>query len=50
MTVVHVVANPTAQDFYLACGFKITGEVQTRFGPAPTMLKGIRDAAADSPA
>jgi GNAT superfamily N-acetyltransferase len=40
-TVLHVIANPTAKDFYLACGFRITGEAQTRFGVAPTMVKQV---------
>lgn len=28
----HVVGNPHAQQFYLACGFDIIGTTQTRFG------------------
>lgn len=33
----HVIGNPYAQDFYLACGFSLTGSSQTRFGPALLM-------------
>jgi GNAT superfamily N-acetyltransferase len=28
----HVVGNPHAQDFYIACGFKVIGTTETRFG------------------
>jgi GNAT superfamily N-acetyltransferase len=28
----HVTGNPHAEDFYLACGFKQIGTIQTRFG------------------
>lgn len=28
----HVIGNPHAEDFYLACGFKQIGTIQTRFG------------------
>ena len=28
----HVVGNPHAQDFYIACGFKVIGTIETRFG------------------
>ena len=34
---ISMVANPTAQDFYAACGFELTGSAPTRFGPALTM-------------
>ena len=37
----HVIANPRALDFYRACGFKPSGEAQTRFGPAMTMLRPV---------
>jgi GNAT superfamily N-acetyltransferase len=37
--ILQVVANRRAEEFYLACGFKLTGETQTRLGPAPTMCK-----------
>lgn len=32
-TVLHVVGNPHAEPFYLACGFAMTGTTQTRLGP-----------------
>lgn len=35
----HVVANPRAEKFYLACGFAVSGEAKTRFGVARTMEK-----------
>jgi GNAT superfamily N-acetyltransferase len=35
----HVIANPLAEAFYLACGFAFSGAVQTRFGAARTMKK-----------
>jgi GNAT superfamily N-acetyltransferase len=28
----HVVGNPHAEDFYIACGFKVIGTTETRFG------------------
>jgi GNAT superfamily N-acetyltransferase len=28
----HVVGNPHAEAFYIACGFKVTGSTETRFG------------------
>jgi N-acetylglutamate synthase-like GNAT family acetyltransferase len=33
----HVVANPHMLDFYMACGFVVTGQTQTRFALAPLM-------------
>lgn len=33
----HVVGNPHAEQFYLACGFEIEGTFQTRFGPGLLM-------------
>ncbi len=36
---VHVVANPNALGFYAACGFAVTGETATRFGPGITMQR-----------
>lgn len=38
---ITVVASPTAQEFYEACGFALTGPAQTRFGPALTMRLAI---------
>lgn len=34
-----VVANPGAVAFYARCGFAEAGEAQTRFGPAPVMVR-----------
>jgi GNAT superfamily N-acetyltransferase len=38
----HVVANPAAVAFYAHCGFIADGGTQTRFGPAPTMVRLLR--------
>jgi GNAT superfamily N-acetyltransferase len=38
-TRLHVVANPGAVAFYRRCGFTDAGETQTRFGPAPVMVR-----------
>jgi len=35
----HVVGNPHAQDFYVACGFQLTGAAETRFGPGLLMRR-----------
>jgi N-acetylglutamate synthase-like GNAT family acetyltransferase len=35
----HVIGNPHAQQFYAACGFELTGTVQTRFGVGLSMQK-----------
>jgi N-acetylglutamate synthase-like GNAT family acetyltransferase len=37
----HVVANTQALDFYRACGFEPLGMAQTRFKPAPMMVKRL---------
>jgi GNAT superfamily N-acetyltransferase len=37
----HVIANPQAMGFYLACGFELNGVAQTRFKPAMTLVKGL---------
>ena len=39
LTMIAVVANPTARDFYEKCGFAVEGEVETRFGPAIRMSR-----------
>jgi GNAT superfamily N-acetyltransferase len=39
--ILQVVANPHAEGFYLACGFQVTGAVETRFGPGLTMQRTI---------
>ena len=36
-TSLHVVGNPHAEQFYLACGFSIIGRFETRFGPGLLM-------------
>lgn len=33
----HVVGNPHAEAFYLACGFVVVGAGETRFGPSILM-------------
>jgi N-acetylglutamate synthase-like GNAT family acetyltransferase len=38
-TFLNVVGNPHAEDFYVACGFKLTGTAQTRFGPGLLMRR-----------
>ena len=35
----HVVGNPHAQDFYAACGFRLTGTTETRFGTGLLMRR-----------
>ena len=39
LSLVTVVANPSAQGFYEKCGFAVEGEEQTRFGPALRMSR-----------
>jgi GNAT superfamily N-acetyltransferase len=39
--VLHVVGNPHARAFYLACGFTLTGSVRTRFGEALSMERRL---------
>jgi GNAT superfamily N-acetyltransferase len=36
-----VTANPRAEGFYLACGFELSGQAETQFGPARTMRKSV---------
>jgi ribosomal protein S18 acetylase RimI-like enzyme len=36
-----VIGNPHAYDFYNACGFKIVGTTETRFGPGLLMRKMV---------
>jgi GNAT superfamily N-acetyltransferase len=38
-TALCVIGNFHAQEFYLACGFMVTGGAETRFGPALLMRK-----------
>lgn len=37
----HVIGNPHAEDFYLACGFEPIGTTLTRFGPALLMRRAL---------
>ncbi|HEY2145603.1 MAG TPA: GNAT family N-acetyltransferase [Steroidobacteraceae bacterium] len=37
----HVVGNPHAKQFYLACGFDIVGVFETRFGSGLLMRKAL---------
>ncbi len=37
----HVIGNPHAEGFYLACGFRILGTEQTRFGVGSRMQKPL---------
>jgi GNAT superfamily N-acetyltransferase len=39
LSLITVVANPAAREFYEKCGFAVEGEAQTRFGPALTMSR-----------
>jgi GNAT superfamily N-acetyltransferase len=39
--VLHVIGNPHAESFYTACGFHLTGTVETRFGVALTMRRPL---------
>ncbi|MGO9930933.1 MAG: GNAT family N-acetyltransferase [Steroidobacteraceae bacterium] len=40
-TTLHVVGNPHAEKFYAACGFKLVGTFETRFGPGLLLRKKI---------
>ena len=40
-TTLDVIGNPHAKIFYLACGFEIKGEYQTRFGVGVRMQKRL---------
>jgi GNAT superfamily N-acetyltransferase len=40
----HVIANPLAEGFYLSCGFVLTGRHSTRFGMGLTMVQTLRPA------
>jgi GNAT superfamily N-acetyltransferase len=37
----HVVGNPHAEGFYLSCGFRVTGTVDTRFGVGLDMRRPL---------
>lgn len=38
----HVVGNPHAKSFYVACGFEVIGTTETRFGPGLLMRRDLR--------
>ena len=38
---VHVVGNPHASEFYVACGFQLAGMAETRFGQGLLMRKPV---------
>jgi N-acetylglutamate synthase-like GNAT family acetyltransferase len=40
-TALHVVGNPHAERFYLACGFKMVGTTETRFGVGLLLQKSL---------
>jgi GNAT superfamily N-acetyltransferase len=40
-TTLHVVGNPHAERFYLACGFSTIGSFETRFGPGLLMRMAL---------
>ena len=37
----HVIGNPHAEGFYVACGFTVTGTTATRFGAGLTMERAL---------
>jgi N-acetylglutamate synthase-like GNAT family acetyltransferase len=37
----HVIGNPHAKGFYMACGFKMIGTVGTRFGVGLSLIKTL---------
>jgi len=40
-TSLHVIGNPHAEGFYLSCGFRVTGTVDTRFGVGLAMCRSL---------
>lgn len=40
-TFLHVIGNPHAEVFYNACGFRVTGTTETRFGPGLLMRRSL---------
>ena len=40
-TFLHVVGNPHAEGFYVSCGFRMTGTVDTRFGAGFAMRRPL---------
>jgi N-acetylglutamate synthase-like GNAT family acetyltransferase len=39
--ILHVVGNPHAEGFYVACGFRTSGSVDTRFGRGLAMQREL---------
>jgi GNAT superfamily N-acetyltransferase len=39
--ILHVVGNPHAEGFYVACGFQTTGAIETRFGSGLSMQRAL---------
>ena len=39
--ILHVVGNPHAEGFYVACGFETTGAIETRFGNGLSMQRAL---------
>jgi GNAT superfamily N-acetyltransferase len=37
----HVIGNPHAEGFYVACGFRVTGTIDTRFGAGLAMRRRL---------
>jgi len=37
----HVIGNPHAEGFYVSCGFRVTGTVDTRFGVGLAMRRSL---------
>lgn len=37
----HVIGNPHAEGFYLSCGFRVTGTINTRFGIGLAMRRAL---------
>jgi len=40
-TFLHVIGNPHAEGFYVSCGFRVTGKVDTRFGVGLEMRRAL---------
>lgn len=37
----HVIGNPHAKGFYIACGFELIGTADTRFGPGLSLRRSL---------
>jgi GNAT superfamily N-acetyltransferase len=37
----HVIGNPHAEGFYVSCGFRVTGTIDTRFGVGLAMRRAL---------